>query len=124
MLMATWSAWQGAGSWYAQPMRRFSWVFTTYLFMGFGCEQPSTEVKETDLCEKTINHMMSVMSGASEGAKMGVAERVVDGMAAAASIATCRQEGLSPAQADCILAAKNFEQFRRRRLPRVAEASR
>jgi hypothetical protein len=92
-------------------MRRFSWVFTTCLFMGFGCEKPSTQEKEPDLCEKTINHMMSVTSGATEGAKMGVAERVFDGLVAARSIATCRQEGLSQAQADCILDARNFQQI-------------
>ena len=105
------------GSWYAWLVRRFIWVFTTSLCMGVACERPSTEVtdsKEPDLCAKTIDHMMSVASGVSDtadGGRMSLAERAFDGMVARASLATCRREGLSQQQADCILAASNFEQF-------------
>ncbi len=81
------------------------------LSMAAGCGKSSTGPQESDLCTKTVNHLMSLMSGADQGVPMRQGERIAAGLAGAASIASCRQEGLSQAQADCILGASNTEQL-------------
>lgn len=42
---------------------------------------------------------------------MGMSEKITAKAALHTSIVKCESEGLSKAQADCILSAKNFEQF-------------
>jgi hypothetical protein len=75
------------------------------LGIGAGCSGKKTEA----LCEKSVRHMLAVSQAPLAGVKVAPAERAIMEAAVQASLATCRSEGLSQEQADCILAVKDVQ---------------
>ena len=66
--------------------------------------------KQDDLCDRTLSHLTSLMDGGAQR-EMGTVEKAIYGLVTSGSVAQCRSEGLSQAQADCILTAKTRDQF-------------
>lgn len=62
-----------------------------------------------DLCTQAVRQML-VDERMPPGAKPGPQEQQIIDLVVKQSVAECRKEGLSAEQANCILAAKNFEQ--------------
>lgn len=60
-------------------------------------------------CRRTIDHVKGIVTAAGSQARRG--ERLVGGAAEIASMSVCTHEGLSPAQADCITAARDLDQL-------------
>lgn len=77
-----------------------------------GCEKQAATEETNDtlsLCKATVNHVSDLIS--SVGGASGMSEKITAKAAVHMSIVKCESEGLSQAQADCILSAKKFEQF-------------
>lgn len=82
------------------------------LALPLGCEKQAATGETNDtlsLCKATVNHVSETIS--SIGGANGMSEKITAKAAVHMSIVKCESEGLSQAQADCILSAKNFEQF-------------
>jgi hypothetical protein len=92
-------------------MRRTHLLVSACLLVAAGCKKVPTQTSEPDLCQRTVDHAMSIMAGVPGGGKMREEERAIASLAAAQSVATCRKEGLTQAQADCVLGVKDFEAF-------------
>jgi hypothetical protein len=60
-------------------------------------------------CRRTIDHVKAIVAADASGAARG--EKVVIGAVEIASMSVCTHEGLSPAQADCITAARDRDQL-------------
>lgn len=77
-----------------------------------GCEKQVATEETNDtltLCKATVNHVDEIIS--TVGGASGMSEKITSKAAVHMSIVKCESEGLSQAQADCILSAKNFEEF-------------
>lgn len=74
------------------------------LLIGAGCAQKQAEAR----CEQSVGHMFAVVQAPlANGAQLAPMEKAVMEAAVKTSMATCRSEGLSQEQADCILAVKD-----------------
>jgi hypothetical protein len=60
-------------------------------------------------CEKAVQHIMLGLIPTDAPGQPGAGERAIIEVVAKAGIAQCKGEGLSQAQADCILAVKGVE---------------
>ena len=60
-------------------------------------------------CRRTIDHVKAIVAAEANGAGRG--KKVLGGAAEIASMSVCTHEGLSPAQADCITAARDLDQL-------------
>ncbi|HEU5061165.1 MAG TPA: hypothetical protein VFU21_31760 [Kofleriaceae bacterium] len=60
-------------------------------------------------CRRTIDHVKAIVAADAKAAGRG--KKVVGGAAEIASMSVCTHEGLSPAQADCITAARDLDQL-------------
>ena len=59
-------------------------------------------------CRRTIDHVKAIVAA---GGAAGRGEKMVGGAVEIASMSVCTHEGLSPAQADCITAARDLDQL-------------
>jgi hypothetical protein len=60
----------------------------------------------TDLCEQVFDHTMSIVEATG---KLGIKERLMAIAFKGKALEVCRKEGLSQAQADCLLSPKTIE---------------
>lgn len=60
-------------------------------------------------CDAAVDHLVELMSRADE--KVAAGERAIIALVRTQSLSACREEGLSQAQADCIMGATTIEQF-------------
>jgi len=90
---------------------RLSLVLALGLVAAAACGRSSEDDQPTDLCQSAVDHVMTLVNGGFGDAKVSASERLAMDTARSASLAKCRAEGITQAQADCILAARTFEQF-------------
>lgn len=64
---------------------------------------------KADLCSQAVRHMIDPSMGPADSKPSKEEQQIID-VVAKLTLDQCRKEGLSRAQADCILAAKTLDQ--------------
>ena len=82
-------------------MTRLALLLLSLGLLASGCGRSRAPAKR-ELCEAAVKHVMALGAGRPEGAELSAADTRLQ----ASTVELCRKEGLSPAQAECILAAK------------------
>ena len=74
--------------------------------IGAGCSQKQTEAR----CEQGVRHMLAVLQAPlANGAQPAPMEKEAMEAAVKTSMESCRSEGLTQEQVDCILAVKDVQ---------------
>lgn len=76
---------------------------------------PRPSVADADACTRAVlhvNELIAVESNSHGLPPIGAVEQRAVDLAVKGSITQCRSEGLSPAQLDCVLTAKDWDGFR------------
>ncbi len=96
------------------------------VMLGAGCGRAKQPAK-ADLCQLAVSHVMALGAASADGPAVGGAgsagapRAAADAKLEASTIAACQKEGLSQAQADCILAARSDAEFAAmRKCPAIA----